>query len=55
VEPLLHFSLAFAVLCAFGVEPGVAFPASLFALSPDLDVLLGFTGGFFTPSWFWPR
>jgi len=40
VEPLLHFAVPFAVFTALGVKPKRAFLLSLFALLPDLDILI---------------
>ena len=40
VEPLLHFAVPFAAFTALGVKPRRAFLISLFALLPDLDILI---------------
>ena len=40
VEPLLHFAVPFAALTALGIKPKRAFLLSLFALLPDLDILI---------------
>jgi len=40
VEPLVHFVVPFAALMLAGVELRRALPISLFALLPDLDVLV---------------
>ncbi|MCP8321917.1 MAG: metal-dependent hydrolase, partial [archaeon] len=39
-ELLIHFALPFASLSMIGVRPKIAFVASIFAIMPDLDVLL---------------
>ncbi len=40
-EPLIHFAIPFTALIIIGIRPKNAFLASLIALTPDLDALVG--------------